>query len=202
MVWGLIAAATGSALGGYLNSKGASKAGEASEKGTVMSIAEMKRQFDVTQELLAPYVGTGVEAIAQQRALLGLAGPEREESAIGKIARSPQFEALTTAGENAILQNASATGGLRGGNVQRALAEYRPQILNSLINQRYQNLAGLSAQGQNAAAGTGAAALQTGSNISSLLARNAGNQANVQLSKYGTYADVAGNIGGLIGSKF
>ncbi len=63
---------------------------------------------------LSPYTTTGMEA--QQGAISGLEG-------------SPIFQALARQGEDAILQNASATGGLRGGNVQGALGQFRPAAL-------------------------------------------------------------------------
>ncbi|WP_221175245.1 hypothetical protein, partial [Staphylococcus aureus] len=74
-----------------------------------------------------------------------------QQTAIGNINNSAEMQTYLQQGENAILQNASATGGLRGGNTQAALAQFRPQLLNQLINQRYQNYAGLTALGQNAA---------------------------------------------------
>jgi len=82
-----------------------------------------------------------------------------------------RLKAQQRQGENAILQNASATGGLRGGNVQAALAQFRPALLSSLIEQQYGRLGGLTAIGQNAAAGVGNAGMSTGTNIATLLGR-------------------------------
>ena len=53
-------------------------------------------------------------------------------------------------GQDAILQNASAIGGLRGGNTQAALAQFRPALLSQLIAEQYNRLGGLSSLGQNA----------------------------------------------------
>ena len=50
--------------------------------------------------------------------------------------------------ENALLQNASATGGLRGGNTQSALSELRPALLTSLIEQSYSRAGDLAGYGQ------------------------------------------------------
>lgn len=202
MSWGFVAAGVGTAVGGYLGSEGAKKAGEISEKGTELSIQEQRRQFDKIQELLAPYVEGGREALNAQRALLGLAGSEEQATAISAIKASPQYEALIDVGEEGILQSASATGGLRGGNIQESLGEFRPRVLSDLIQQQFQRLGGLTTLGQSSAAGVGTAGLQTGANISSLISRGAETQGNVALSRYGTYADLAGNIGGLVGAKF
>ena len=70
-----------------------------------------------------------------------------------------------------MLQNASATGGLRGGNIQGALAQYRPAMLTNAINQQYANLGGLTQMGQNSAAGVGSSGMTSANNVASLLAQ-------------------------------
>jgi len=96
-------------------------------------------------------------------------GPQAQQQAISAFEQSPMFQGLAQQGENAILQNASATGGLRGGNVQGALAQFRPQLLNQQIQQQIASLGGIASLGQNAAAGVGNAGVQTGQGISTLL---------------------------------
>ena len=140
-------------------------------------IEEQRRQFDATQKLLSPYVQAGAPALAQQQAFLGLSGQPAQQQAIQGIEQSPQFTSLMQQGENAMLQNASATGGLRGGNVQGALAQFRPQLLNHLIEQQYSRLGGLTSLGQQSAAGVGTAGMQTGTNIANLLGQQGQAQA-------------------------
>lgn len=96
-------------------------------------------------------------------------GVQAQQQAIAQLEQSPTFQALARQGEQGILQNASATGGLRGGNVQGVLAQFRPAMLNQQIQQQIANFAGLASLGQNAAAGTGNAGISTGANISNLL---------------------------------
>jgi hypothetical protein len=78
----------------------------------------------------------------------GLTGQEAQARAIEKIAQSPLLAELTRQGEEAILQNRAATGGLRGGNTQGALAQFRPAMLQAEIDKYYGRLAGLSGVGQ------------------------------------------------------
>lgn len=157
-------------------------------------IDETRRQFDAMQEIMAPYVqqGTaalgrldqyenaGSDALKQQRALMGLDGYEAQQRALAGISGGAEMAALTQQGENAILQQGSATGGLRGGNVQGALSTFRPQVLSDLINQQYGRLGGLvnmgqatttnrAALGQASAAGVGAAGMQSGAQVAGLL---------------------------------
>lgn len=205
-------------------SDAASDAAAAQTQASEAGIAEQRRQFNKVQELLKPYVeaGTGaieglapfaaagVPAMQAQQALLGLAGPEAQRKAIADLASGPQMQALQQQGENALLQQASATGGLRGGNVQAALAQFRPQLLSELIGQQYSRLGGLTALGQEttsnlarlgqaSAAGTGAAAQESGANIASLLAQQGAAQAGAQIAQGKAFASIPSAISGGLG---
>ncbi len=134
-------------------------------------------QFSALQELMAPWVKAGTGALIGQQDLTGLNGPEAQQKALAAIQASPQFQMMAQQGENAILQNASATGGLRGGNTQGALAQYRPMILSQLIDQQYQRLGGLSQMGQAGAAGQASAGMNYANNQSNLLGQMGANTA-------------------------
>lgn len=131
-------------------------------------IDETRRQFDAFRELLQPYVQAGTGALTAQQNLIGLGGPEAQRAAIEALRGSEEFGFLTRQGEEGILANASATGGLRGGNTQSALAQFRPALLSAMITDRYNRLGGLVSIGQNAAAGVGNAGLATGSQVAGL----------------------------------
>lgn len=186
---GAIAVGGATLASGYMASQSAADAAKIQAGASEAGIAEQRRQFNAIQELLAPYVQAGSGAsgvqgsIQAQQELLGLSGPEAQQAAIQSIQNSPEFAALTQTGEEAILQNASATGGLRGGNVQGALAQFRPSLLSQLIQQRFNNLGSLSSLGQNAAAGVGNAGLQTGTNVANLLQQQGAAQAGGQLAQ-------------------
>lgn len=113
--------------------------------------AEQARTLEETQALAEPYAAAGEAALQQQQALAGLLGPDAQAAAIAQLESSPQFQSMLAQGERAILQNAAATGGLRGGNVQAMLAQFRPQLLSSIIEQQYGRLAGLAGTGLSAA---------------------------------------------------
>lgn len=136
-----------------------------------LAVAEQQRQFGAMQGLMSPYVQTGTDALSRQRDLLGLEGTEAQRASIEGISQSPEMLAMIGQGENALLQQGAATGGLRGGNTAAALAQFRPSILSSLINQQYERLGGLSQSGQSAAGMVGQAGLQTGANVANLLTR-------------------------------
>ncbi len=123
-----------------------------------------------------------------------------QAAAIARLEGQPMFQAIARQGEDAILQNASATGGLRGGNTQGALARFRPELLNQFINQQYARLAGLAETGQNAAAGVGSAGLSTGANIGNLLMQRGQASAAGYGAQGQIFANTLGSIaGGLAG---
>lgn len=117
---------------------------------------EQKRREEQTTGLMGTQTGFqtgGAEAFKAQQALAGLLGPEAQQAAIAQLESSPQFQSMLAQGEQAILQNASATGGLRGGNVQAALAQFRPSLLSNIIQQQYQQLMAMSGLGATAGQG-------------------------------------------------
>lgn len=117
--------------------------------------------------------------------------------AVAQIEGQPMFQALARQGEEAILQNASATGGLRGGNTQGALARFRPQLLNQFIEQQYGRLAGLTELGQNAAAGVGSAGMALGSRIGGIMQDSGAARAGAIGAQGQIWGNVLGNLGGL-----
>jgi len=233
-----IGGAIGAGLGGAVEgSDSVDQASQAQQQSAQGGIDEQRRQFEAIQKLLSPYVDAGTNAIpglapyaaagapalGQQQALLGLNGPDAEREAIARISGGETFRSLSQQGENAILQNASATGGLRGGNVQAALAQFRPQLLSQLIEQQYGRLGGLTALGQgttqnlaslgqNAAAGVGNAGMSTGSNIAALMGQQGAAQSggilgqqsvlNSGINKAFGAIDGAGGFGKVFGNLF
>jgi hypothetical protein len=199
MSWIAAAVIGSSVVSGVVQSKAASKGAAAQVQAADKGVEEQRRQFDAMQALLKPYIETGTTALSRQAALVGAGGEEAQRAAISALEQGPEFAALTRQGEEAILQNASATGGLRGGNVQAALAQFRPQILSGLIEQQYSRLGGLATAGQNAAAGVGTAGMQTGANIANLYGQVGAAQAGAALAKGQTWGNLIGDAGALIG---
>lgn len=153
-------------------------------------IAEQRRQFDALQALLKPYTEAGVPALEQQQAFLGLRGPEEERAAIERISGGAGFQESVRQGEEALLQRASATGGLRGGNIQGALAQFRPAMLNQALEQQYSRLGGMTTLGQQSAAGVGAAGMETGTNVANLLSQQGAAMAGGELGQAKAYGQL------------
>lgn len=236
-------------VSGLAQSNAASSAA-ATQAGSAQSgIDEQRRQFDAVQKLLEPYVQAGGQGLAgyapyqaagagalptlqqyaqagapaleQQQALIGLRGPEAQRAAIASIEGGGEFKALSERARNSLLQGASATGGLRGGNIQGALAQFEPRLLSELINQQYGRLGGLAATGGNvagslvsgglsatgelarigqaSAAGVGTAGSQTGANIANLLGQQGAAMAGADIAQGRAFGSIPSGIAGGLG---
>ena len=188
-------------VGSSMQASAAGDAAAAQGAASQAGIEEQRRQFDEMRKLLQPYTEAGLPALEQQQTLLGLKGPEAEQAAIARLTGGETFKALAQQGENALLQNASATGGLRGGNLQAALGQFRPQLLSSLIEQQYGRLGGMTSMGQASAAGVGAAGMQTGTNIANLLGQQGAAEAGGILGEAKAYGQLFNLPGQFVGAQ-
>ena len=204
-----------SLVSSYVQGEGAKQAAGTQAGAAQAGITEQRSALDKLQALLKPYVDVGAPAITglkpyaeagapafeQQQALLGLRGPEAERAAIERISGGARFQEMAQQGEEALLSRASATGGLRGGNIQGALAQYRPALLSTLIEQQYGKLGGLAdigretqtnlaKIGQASAAGVGAQGVTTGTNVANLLGQQGQAIAGGQLGEARAYGQL------------
>ncbi len=129
-------------------------------------------------------------------------GATAQQQAVSQLEQSPMFQTMARQGEDAIAQNASATGGLRGGNTQGALARFRPQLLDQFIERQYGRLAGIAQAGQNAAGATANAAGAMGGNIADLLVGRGQAQAGAIGAQGQIWSNTLGQIGGMASNAF
>lgn len=184
----------------FAQTEAADTAAGAQRDASQASIAEQRRQQAEMERLLAPYMQAGQGALGQQQALLGLGGADAQRAAIAQLEQGPQFQAMVEQGENAILQNASATGGLRGGNTQAALAQFRPQMLSQLINQQMAQLGGLSGMGQQSAMGAAGYGQQGTQGIMGQYGAQGQAAAGAAIAQGQGMANIFGGVGGALGT--
>lgn len=173
-----VAAPIGGILSGIDQQRSARRAGNIQAGAAQNAMDAQEGYFNYIRELLQPYADVGAPALEQQKALIGMGGPEAQQAQISQLESSPLFQSLLKQGEEAMLQNASATGGLRGGNLQGALAQYRPQMLNMEIAKRYSQLGDMINLGTGAIGSLGKARLDTGENIGNLIMQQSLARAN------------------------
>ncbi len=153
----------------------ARKAADAQRYAADQSTALQREQFDYLKQILAPYQQAGQQALPT---LTGFINQPQQNFSFdyGAYFNSPEYAALSQQTEQSALRNASATGGLRGGDAKVALASIAPQLAQQArqnamsefsLNQganlnRYNMLQGLAGLGTGATSQLGNAAQNFG----------------------------------------
>lgn len=206
----------GGLIGGNSAAKATDKAADLQYKSAQESIAETRRQFDLTREDFAPYQGLGADAVPHLGDLMGLNGAEGQQAEIDMLKGSPMYAGLMNNGRDAILASASATGGLRGGNTIDAMGQMGIDTLNGLITQQLSNYGGAVGIGSGASGAVGNfganavtqmnASRTQGSNALAQAALTKGGIAAQNWNNAGSFLDDAvsggGGIGKILGSLF
>jgi hypothetical protein len=175
-------------------SKAANSAANAQQDANQQSMDEQRRQFDSIQAMLKPYAEAGNQSIDAQKALIGLNGNAAQQAAFDQLKAGPAYTSAMQSGTDAILQNAAATGGLRGGNTQNSLSRFGGDLLTNLAQNQFSNLGSLTSIGQNAAAQTGNAMQNTSNNISGLLQANGAAQAGNAIAQGNANTQMANGL--------
>lgn len=236
---GGIAAGVGAVGGAAISAMGANAAANTQAGAINNQIGEQNYEFNTVQGLLQPFQQAGTNALPgyqnaqanyagqlakysdivdQLNNLTGANGGTAQQSAVNGLTQLPLYTNSMNLGQQAILANASATGGLRGGNTIATLGYLPGQILSNVMQQQIGNLGtslngtsgllqgtgnqisqfgNLINLGENAAARTGQAAMSTGNNITSLMGQGGAIGAGSILA--GTNA-ITGGINGLTGA--
>jgi len=152
MAIGTTAALIGAGLLGggmaYAGSKSAKSAANAAIQGSEIQADYQKDALEYLKEREALPQQYREGALNQLGGLYGLeGGTGNQQEMIDRAIQSPLYQQIMgglDAGENAILRNASATGGLRSGNTNYNLADYGTQLQNKALLESYnQQLMGL-----------------------------------------------------------
>lgn len=185
--------------------------------------AEMPNATADQQEAEAINRLNAEQAAAQQQSLLGearaqvptiaptvspyagMTGEQAQSTAIEKIAQSPLLQELMGQAETGLLQGAAATGGLRGGRTQAALAQLRPAMLQQEIDKLYGRLQGISGMGQSSILGAPTTAVGAAptmsyqSQIPGLLTEAGAAQAGGLLGQTQAQRDMFRDVGTMVG---
>ena len=117
---------------------------------------------------MQPFQEAGVGALSQQEALLGLSGQEAQQTALSGLEESAGQRFLRDRQQKALLRNASAIGGLGGGNVRTALQQQAVGFAQQDIENQFGRLGQLAGQGQSATATGAQLGANTATNIAGL----------------------------------
>lgn len=180
---------TGGAIGGLLdshhNNASIARAGADRIAGYDAGLTPVQGAMTDIKSILAPYTsGLGTPAAGKLSELLGLSGDTA--GAMAGLKDNPVYKALFGNAQETVLQNASATGGLRGGNTQDALGHVGADTLAQVYQMMVGNLGNAAELG--AKTGLGQGALEN---------NNAGLQAQLQVGKGNAASDMVLNKIGL-----
>lgn len=190
----------GSLLSGIFGGKGAKAATKAQTQALQQAMAQQQAQFQQTRADNLPFLEGGQKGFASILDLLGVNGTDPQGAAIASLKASPGFTSLYNTGADTILQNAAATGGLRGGNTQNSLANFGSGLLASTIERQLANLGGIANIGAGTAGNLGSLGQSNANSISSLLEAQGNAKAGGSLMQGAimgrTFNDIAGQIQG------
>lgn len=184
----------------------AKDAAEAQMMQLMLGIKEQRKAYQEAQGLYQPYQQAGNSGFQSYLDLLGQSGAGAQQQAIAGLESTPGYQAQLQAGQRAILQNAAATGGLRGGNVQQGLAEFGSGLFGQYYQNQLNRLNELGQTGFNTA--TNLANIRSGNaaNISQMRAQMGEAQANGilagQAAKQQGMSGIGSALGGAAGFAF
>ncbi len=126
--------------------------------------------FQQAAEGVGAFSPAGLQAQGLQSALSGAQGQEAFNQA---LLNSPVQQFLREQGERAVVNQATATGGLGGGEVLRELTQFGQGLAGTQLQQQIANLQNLSGQGLQAAGQRGQFLSQAGQQQGQLAGQNA-----------------------------
>jgi hypothetical protein len=203
MTWATVALTTATVYSADQQSNAIRRAGNIQAGAAGTATAESARQFDITQQNLQPFQEAGVGALGQQQALLGLSGEEAQQQAFSGLQESPGQQFIRNRQQRALVRNASAIGGLGGGNIRGALQQQAAGFASQDISNQFNRLSSLTGGGQTAATQIGvfgqqAVGQQGQFGLQAAQAQASGilGQQQVQSQLVGNLAQIGGSLAG------
>lgn len=190
----------GGLFGGGSQKKASQQAMQAQVDAYNRGIDIQNQQYQQTRNDYLPYTQAGVKAIGNYGDLIGLNGNDKAQISIDSLKDSPVYTSLFNNGQEALLQNAAATGGLRGGNTQRASLDFGADVLSSVYQNQLSNLGALANMGMGATGSVANAGLANANATTALNSQIGDAQANNYLTKGGINARNWQNAGSFLDS--
>lgn len=130
----------GSIFGGNAAKDASTNAKNAQVDALNRGIDIQDKQFQQTRTDFMPYTQAGAGAVTGLAGMVNASDP----AVIAQVKNGPLYQSLYANGQEALLAGASATGGLRGGNTQRGLADFGSDVLSQAYQQQLSNYASVA----------------------------------------------------------
>lgn len=155
--------------GDFVGLRGGEELKDIATETTEAQVEELRRQFDIGQERLAPTLAEAVPAFQLQAALSGSQGPEAQRLALQQQQQAPGTAFAREEGLRFIESAAGAGGGLGGGERLRQLTRFGTELAQRGLGEQFGRAGVVSGAGQGA-----------GTELVGLGSRFAGNIGQVQ----------------------
>lgn len=182
--WVAGAVAVGAIGGAYITSKGTQNAADTQAQSAQQANALQQQDFQTLQNNLQPYMQAGSNVLPQLQWQAGQTPAGYNSQFNYDPNKDPMYQFELQQGMQGIMDQQTALGGgLGGGNNLKALMQYGQGLAGQSYQQEFNNwlsqnsqalnqqqqafnqLYGVAGMGQNAAAGVGQGAIQTGQNM-------------------------------------
>ncbi|PHS02426.1 MAG: hypothetical protein COA78_21130 [Blastopirellula sp.] len=194
MPWGYAAVAVGTLAAGKMSSNASDKATRAQANAAQSGMTSEERMFDRSLELQEPYRDAGYDAL---EGLQGLTDPTQRAGMLQDYYAGPEYQQQAAQIEEQQLRNAAATGGIRGGANQAALATIAPGLGQQYLSGLGQQYTGLANMGMGAASQGSAQASQLGSSMAALQQQAGQASASNSLAQGNIWGNVIKDVGAL-----
>ena len=187
MPWGVAVAAVVGAYGADQQSKVGAKGAKGQEAASRYATDEQRRQFDITNANMQPWLQAGTWGLDQQRKFM--------EGDWSGFQNSPDYKFAVEQGFKGLDAGAAARGNLWGGGTDADRIALGQGLATQYAGNYWNRLAGLSNTGQSTANQLGG----YGQAFATNAGNNAMNAANARASSYANTANAWGNYYGQLG---
>lgn len=185
-------------IGGGKQKKASRRAERAQVEALNRAIERLDAQQLRAEERYQPYVEAGTDALGGLRGLVGANGAEEQNVAIQALKNTPLYQQLFADGEEALLQTASATGGLRGGNTIEDIPRVARDSLLAAYDRQLSGLGGLAGLGIGATDSVSAFGANSAQGVAEALNQQGAARAGGLLTRGGITAGQFGSAGGFL----
>lgn len=177
--------------------RGQRQAANAATEASTASLAEQRRQYDLSRADMQPWLTTGTGALNSYAALLGQQGAAAQTAAMGQFQTSPDYAFRQSEQARALTARNSALGIQDSGAAQKAAMQYSGNLAAGEFNNYANRLAGLAGVGQTAASNNA----QLGAGYANAVTGINQNRAQALGSSYINRGNIMGNLYSNLGAQ-
>lgn len=185
--------------GDPFGSESSANATRAQSQSAAAALEELQRQFDIQQGAVQPFRDIALPGLGEASRLAGVMGDPQQRNAIARMLPTPGQEFREAEGERRILQDASARGGLGGGNVLRQLQDFGIGSGRAQVEDQFNRLSGLAGTAQTATGQLGQIGQQFSSGVSDQLTNRANAIASGEAAQQQAKSNLISTGVGLLG---